>query len=177
MTWCSENPWIVFNLTVLRLQTNTLWVWFFSQILPKVTVCPTLWKIPHPNHPQRDRIKYLGSLVFPPLHLFFHFSFSCQPLSPRAFVEPCAPSTNSSGVQPKKRQREAGGGGETERTSRRESERAENFEMCGGFPAVEQNWTVATFSLLGFFYLEPPEQKLHTRSDTGVSYEAGVALK
>lgn len=32
---------------------------------------------------QRDRIKYLGSLVFPPLQLFFpFFSFCRQPLSP-----------------------------------------------------------------------------------------------
>lgn len=90
-------------------------------------------------------------------------------------MELCARSTNSSGVQPKKRQREAGGGGEAENTSRRESERVEKFEMCGSFPAVEQNWTVAAFSLLGFS-LEPPEQKLHTHSDTGVSPEAGVAL-
>lgn len=75
----------------------------------------------------------------------------------------------------KKRQGEAGGGGEAERTSRRESERVENFEMCGSFPAVEQNWFVAAFSLPGFS-LEPPEQKLHTHSDAGVSHEARAAL-
>lgn len=36
----------------------------------------------HSSLSQRDRIKYLGSLVFPPLQLFFLFSFSRQPLSP-----------------------------------------------------------------------------------------------
>lgn len=86
---------------------------------------------------QRDRIKYLGSLVFPPLQLFFPFFFLLPSAAlSGAFVEPCARSTNSSGVQPKKRQREAGGGRKAERTSGRESERVENFEICGGFPAV-----------------------------------------
>lgn len=37
-----ENPWIVFTLTVLHLQMDTLWVCIFCcQMLPEVTVCPS----------------------------------------------------------------------------------------------------------------------------------------
>lgn len=99
---------------------------------------------------QRDRIKYLGSLVFPPLRLFFPFSFSRQPLSPAPLWSRVPGALTHLESSQKKRQKEAGGGGETESTSRGESERVKNFEMCGGFPAVEQNWTVAAFQSSGF---------------------------